>query len=193
MSGNLKIFLAAGQDEQFHDLGKQCPEVKGVHVEDHFSGFYLTEVKQAVDQGQEVPGRGQNQLGKVFLPLLKSGAKQQFAQADNPVHRGSNLMADHSQKIGFCLVGTVGMSCFFLQSTIFLAELFYRCLQLDNLIGLFGMLVCHVKGKRESCVCLERFFFRTRDCVISAAGISPINRDGLFEPASSGPCGDQLR
>jgi hypothetical protein len=86
--------------ERAEDLADRPPQVEVHHVEVDAPRLDLGEVEDVVDDLEEDPARAVDDLR--VLPLLGSevGVEEEAGHADDPVHRGADLVAHVGQEVG---------------------------------------------------------------------------------------------
>ena len=75
-----------------------------------FTGINLRQIKDIVDDVQQIAGGLTDGIQIVGLALINPGAHQQVTETDNAIKRGADFMADVGQKLGF---HAAGFQCFF--------------------------------------------------------------------------------
>jgi hypothetical protein len=90
------------------DLVEQGARVERRRLERELAGLDAREVEQVVHQLQQVSARGQHGLGVLALLGLQPGAEQQLAHAQQPRHRGADVVPDVGQERALRFVLALG-------------------------------------------------------------------------------------
>jgi len=115
---DINTFLLRPDGKDFDGMLDGCPDVEVQTFEHELSGLNLRKIQNIVDDRKEGVAAGMDGLGiHVLLRGLRCGEKQ-IGHPDDPVDRGSDLVAHVCKKIAFGVRGHLGAMQFFVQTEL---------------------------------------------------------------------------
>ena len=99
--GEFETLFGGADGQRLQGITQSVPQIKRQRFQVEFARFDLGKIQNIVEQQQQRIGRRRHHREVIALLRRQVGVAQQFAHADDAVHRGADFVTHVGEKLAF--------------------------------------------------------------------------------------------